>query len=194
MKYKMIVLDLDDTLLRDDLTISPRTKEALMAAQKEGVKVVLASGRPTFGMKPIAKELELEKFGSYILSFNGAKITDCRTEEEIFSSTLSVETVQRLYRISQEEGLSILTYGKDHIITEQSNEYVKIESGLTGMRIQETASFVETVQELGRQNVDGRRSRQGGGSGDKIAAAIGKRTQRHALEAVFPGIHRSGRR
>ncbi|KHF35481.1 Sugar phosphatase YidA [Paenibacillus sp. P1XP2] len=44
MKYKMIVLDLDDTLLRDDLTISPRTKEALMAAQKEGVKVVLASG------------------------------------------------------------------------------------------------------------------------------------------------------
>ncbi|GIO67391.1 Cof-type HAD-IIB family hydrolase [Paenibacillus cookii] len=147
MKYKMIVLDLDDTLLRDDLTISPRTKEALMAAQKEGVKVVLASGRPTFGMKPIAKELELEKFGSYILSFNGAKITDCRTEEEIFSSTLSVETVQRLYRISQEEGLSILTYGKDHIITEQSNEYVEIESGLTGMRIQESASFVETVQE-----------------------------------------------
>lgn len=30
MTYKMIVLDLDDTLLRDDHTISPRTKEALM--------------------------------------------------------------------------------------------------------------------------------------------------------------------
>ena len=47
MAYKMIVLDLDDTLLRDDQTISPRTKDALMRAQAEGVKVVLASGRPT---------------------------------------------------------------------------------------------------------------------------------------------------
>ena len=43
MTYKMIVLDLDDTLLRDDHTISPRTEEALMTAQEQGVKVVLAS-------------------------------------------------------------------------------------------------------------------------------------------------------
>ncbi len=35
MTYKMIVLDLDDTLLRDDHTISPRTKEALMTAQEQ---------------------------------------------------------------------------------------------------------------------------------------------------------------
>ena len=74
MTYKMIVLDLDDTLLRDDHTISPRTKEALMTAQEQGVKVVLASGRPTFGMRNVAKELRLEEYGSFILSFNGAKL------------------------------------------------------------------------------------------------------------------------
>ncbi|MCT6917461.1 MAG: HAD-IIB family hydrolase, partial [Bacillus wiedmannii] len=89
MTYKMIVLDLDDTLLRDDHTISPRTKEALMTAQEQGVKVVLASGRPTFGMRNVAKELRLEEYGSFILSFNGAKIINCKTNEEIFSSTLS---------------------------------------------------------------------------------------------------------
>ncbi|WP_136605776.1 Cof-type HAD-IIB family hydrolase [Paenibacillus dokdonensis] len=147
MKYKMIVLDLDDTLLRDDQTISPRTKEALMNAQKEGVKVVLASGRPTFGMKGIAKELELEKFGSFILSFNGAKIINCLTEEEIFSSTLSVDTVQKLFGISQREKLSMLTYLGDHIVTEDRNEYTDIESGLTGMSIREVDSFVEAVKE-----------------------------------------------
>lgn len=79
MTYKMIVLDLDDTLLRDDHTISPRTKEALMTAQEQGVKVVLASGRPTFGMRNVAKELRLEEYGSFILSFNGAKIINCKT-------------------------------------------------------------------------------------------------------------------
>ncbi|MDP4107992.1 MAG: HAD hydrolase family protein, partial [Bacillota bacterium] len=55
MTYKMIVLDLDDTLLRDDLTISLRTKQSLMEAQEAGVKVVLASGRPTSAMLPIAE-------------------------------------------------------------------------------------------------------------------------------------------
>ena len=61
MNYKMIVLDLDDTLLRDDRTISPRTKQALLDAQAAGVKVVLASGRPTYAMIAIAEELELDR-------------------------------------------------------------------------------------------------------------------------------------
>ena len=99
MTYKMIVLDLDDTLLRDDHTISPRTKEALMTAQEQGVKVVLASGRPTFGMRNVAKELRLEEYGSFILSFNGAKIINCKTNEEIFSSTLSPEIVHNLLKL-----------------------------------------------------------------------------------------------
>lgn len=103
MTYKMIVLDLDDTLLRDDHTISPRTKEALMTAQEQGVKVVLASGRPTFGMRNVAKELRLEEYGSFILSFNGAKIINCKTNEEIFSSTLSPEIVHNLFEISKTE-------------------------------------------------------------------------------------------
>ena len=51
--YKMVVMDMDDTLLRDDHTISEGTKSAIEKAQKMGVKVVLASGRPTYAMKKI---------------------------------------------------------------------------------------------------------------------------------------------
>ncbi|MBQ1241467.1 MAG: HAD hydrolase family protein, partial [Lachnospiraceae bacterium] len=46
-KYNIIVLDLDGTLTNRDKVITPRTKAALMEAQKRGKKVVLASGRPT---------------------------------------------------------------------------------------------------------------------------------------------------
>ncbi|WP_442602345.1 Cof-type HAD-IIB family hydrolase [Paenibacillus sp. KN14-4R] len=146
--YKMIVLDLDDTLLRDDYSISPRTKEALMRAQEAGVKVVLASGRPTYAMLPIAKELELAKYGSFILSFNGAKITNCQTDEVLFSSTLSVETIHEMYAISQREGIEILSYVGDDIITEaRHNKYIHIESELTGMRIVEVESFTSYVQQ-----------------------------------------------
>ncbi|MGQ0518281.1 HAD hydrolase family protein, partial [Bacillus sp. D-CC] len=85
------------------------TKEALMTAQEQGVRVVLASGRPTFGMRNVAKELRLEEYGSFILSFNGAKIINCKTNEEIFS-TLSPEIVHNLFEISKTEDVWIHTY------------------------------------------------------------------------------------
>ena len=52
MNYKIIVLDLDGTLTNRDKVITPRTKQSLMEAQKRGIKVVLASGRPTYAPAP----------------------------------------------------------------------------------------------------------------------------------------------
>ncbi|MBM7702082.1 Cof-type HAD-IIB family hydrolase [Metabacillus iocasae] len=147
MTYKMIVLDLDDTLLRDDQTISPRTKEALMKAQEMGVKVVLASGRPTYAMTHIAEELRLKEYGSFILSFNGAKIINCQTNEELFSSTLPPETVHRLYDISRRENVWIHTYVGNDIVTEEENEFTDVEGNLTGMPIVKVEHFVNAVNE-----------------------------------------------
>lgn len=145
MTYKMIVLDLDDTLLTDEHIISERTKQALMDAQKMGVKVVLASGRPTYAMWPIAKELSLAEYGSFILSFNGGKITNCKTNEEIFSSTLSVKEVGKLYDLSKREGVYIHTYVGDEIITDQENPYTAIESEITGLPVKVVDNFAEAV-------------------------------------------------
>ncbi|PGT84839.1 MULTISPECIES: Cof-type HAD-IIB family hydrolase [Bacillaceae] len=145
MTYKMIVLDLDDTLLCDDHTISSRTKEALMKAQEQGVKVVLASGRPTFGMRDYANELLLHKFGSYILSFNGGKIINCSSNEEMFSSTLSAESVHQLFDISRRENVFIHTYIGDEIITMDENPFTKKESTLTGLPIKMVSDFVQSV-------------------------------------------------
>jgi Cof subfamily protein (haloacid dehalogenase superfamily) len=145
MTYKMIVLDLDDTLLQDDHTISIRTKKALMDAQQQGVKVVLASGRPTYAMYDIADELKLKEYGSFILSFNGAKITNCQSDEELFSSTLPPEMVHRLYDISRQENVWIHTYVGDFIVTESMNQYTNIEGDITGMEIMEVDSFVDTI-------------------------------------------------
>ena len=51
MKYKMIVTDLDDTLLNSEKKISPIDLQAIMKAQEAGIKFILCSGRPTFAMK-----------------------------------------------------------------------------------------------------------------------------------------------
>ncbi|PPA69848.1 Cof-type HAD-IIB family hydrolase [Jeotgalibacillus proteolyticus] len=145
MNYKMIVLDMDDTLLRDDHSLSDRTKTALMKVQEEGVKVVLASGRPTYAMLDVAEELKLADYGSYILSFNGAKIINAKTNEEIFASTLSPETAHELYEISKRENVGIHTYVEDFIVTEKQNPYSEIESDITGLPVKLVDDFKEYV-------------------------------------------------
>ena len=45
MKYKLVAIDLDDTLLKDDLTISERVKKAIKASIDKGILVTFATGR-----------------------------------------------------------------------------------------------------------------------------------------------------
>ena len=54
MAIKAIVMDIDGTLLTSEKKISPKTRQALVAAQKQGLSLILASGRPTNGMRTLA--------------------------------------------------------------------------------------------------------------------------------------------
>ena len=68
MGYKLLVLDLDGTLTNSNKQITQHTLETLKRAQEKGIKIVLASGRPTYGVAPIADKIELGKYEGYILS------------------------------------------------------------------------------------------------------------------------------
>ena len=65
MDYKLIALDIDGTLTNSKKEITPRTRYALMEAQKQGKKIILASGRHPVGIMPIAKDLMLDRFGGF---------------------------------------------------------------------------------------------------------------------------------
>lgn len=69
MAIKTIVMDIDGTLLTSEKKISPKTRQALVAAQKQGLSLILASGRPTNGMRPLADELEMAHYNGHLLSF-----------------------------------------------------------------------------------------------------------------------------
>ena len=83
MKYKLIVLDLDGTLTNSKKVITPRNREILIRVQEQGVRLVLASGRPTYGIVPLANELRMNEFGGFILSYNGGEIINWGTQEMI---------------------------------------------------------------------------------------------------------------
>ncbi|NSI94051.1 HAD family phosphatase [[Clostridium] symbiosum] len=136
--YEIIVLDLDGTLTNRDKVITPKTKKALMEIQERGKKIVLASGRPTDGVMPLARELMLEKYGSYILSFNGGMITNCRTGEAVFSRLLPVEANAKIIGLAEEERVTILTYDGHTLITNDAESpYSKLENKINSMEVRQ---------------------------------------------------------
>lgn len=147
MKYKMIVTDMDDTLLNSNGEVSEENKAAIIRAQEKGVKFILASGRPTFAMKKIAEELKLDEFGSYMLSYNGAIVTECKEWTEWYKEALSKEEAHQLYEFSADNKVHIITYLKDQIVSETESEYIDVELKLTGMPHNKIDCFKTTVSE-----------------------------------------------
>ncbi|MBD0401832.1 Cof-type HAD-IIB family hydrolase [Flammeovirga sp. EKP202] len=143
--YKMLVLDMDDTLLTDDHIISERNKEMLLKAQDEGVKVVLASGRPTPAMLSYARELELDRYGSYIISYNGGALIDMVDESVIYSQSLSVQNIHDLYDFASKNNVDIITYSSDSIYSASHSEYIQVEIDLTKMDFEKVTDFKEAV-------------------------------------------------
>ena len=145
-QYRLVVLDLDGTLTNNKKEITPRTKAALLRYQEQGGRIVLASGRPTYGVWPLAEELELDRYGSYILSFNGAVITECRTGTELFRRELPADVPALLASMAAEYGTSLLTYQDKYICTETPDDiYVQKEVICTKMEVRKLGNFARDV-------------------------------------------------
>ena len=145
MKYQVLVLDLDGTLTNSKKEITEPTRQALIEIQEAGKIVVLASGRPINGVAPLAKALRMDRFGGYMLSFNGARITKCSTGEIIYNRTVPREIIRPVYEyVKTFPGLDIISYTDTQIISGiRPNRYVEIESGINSMEIISVQDFPE---------------------------------------------------
>lgn len=146
MEYEILVLDLDGTLTNSEKKITPATRDALIKIQENGKKVVLASGRPTYGVLPLAHELKLNEYGSYILSFNGARITDCHSHNLLFNKTVPDGILPGLFEIVKEFPVDIITYTDDKIISGNTlTKYTELESRINHMPVVQSADFVGDI-------------------------------------------------
>ena len=136
MKYKLLVLDVDGTLLNDEREISKRTLAALLKVQQMGVRIVLASGRPTYGLMPLAKTHELGNYGGFVLSYNGCQLIKAQNGEILFERRINPEMLPYLEKKARKNGFAIFTYHDDTLITDSpDNEYIKNEALLNNLKI-----------------------------------------------------------
>ncbi|KXG10143.1 Cof-type HAD-IIB family hydrolase [Anoxybacillus rupiensis] len=99
MERYLIALDLDGTLLKDDKTISPLTKQVIFRAKEAGHIVVIATGRPYRASKMYYEELHLT---TPIVNFNGAFVHHPRNDSwGIRHSPLNLETIKEIIEVSE---------------------------------------------------------------------------------------------
>ena len=109
-KIKLLVSDLDGTLLNSKKEISPGNLQALKKCQSKNIIVTVATGRPSYKAKEFIKSLEFEKTNGYLISYNGALITECKTNKIIFSSFIPKEIVQQIIKKTTEMEIPIIFY------------------------------------------------------------------------------------
>ncbi len=146
MKYKLLVLDVDGTLLNSEKEISARTLATLLKVQQMGVRIVLASGRPTLGLESVAEKLELGRYGGFVLSYNGGQIINQKSGEVMFEKRIDPEMIPYLEKKAKKNGFAILTYQGERLITDRpDNEHVLWEAYLNKLKLVKAERFAEAV-------------------------------------------------
>ncbi len=161
---------MDGTLLNDHHEVPEDVQHALDEAKRQGIKIVLCSGRPIGGMRSYIKALNLEEEGDFVIAYNGAFVQDTHTNEVVAELSLGHEDLVKLYDLSIELKTPMHFFDVDGLYTPNSDisEFTVLESYINKiplsyrqvsdvpttlsipkiMFIDEPTSLNQTIQEL----------------------------------------------
>ena len=143
LKTGIIALDLDDTLLRDDLSISDYTVSVLRRKAEQGTFITMCSGRPADSILPYVRRLDLAglKTGRFLISQNGTSILDLHLRTEIYSRMADVEMLVETTRIMLDRGMTVEVCDASTIYVPVLNAQTEKDAQLSGLKLQYIPDF-----------------------------------------------------
>lgn len=149
MDFKLLVLDVDGTLLNSNREISERTIKTLKKVQQNGVRIALATGRPTYGVLPYAKAIDLDFNDGFIISYNGAKVLEASTGKVLFERTIDPRMVPYLEKQAERSGCALAFYENDEVVaTDTDNPHIVDEAQMNNMTLRHVDSIAEAMAHL----------------------------------------------
>lgn len=123
---------MDGTLLNDRHEVPADVKSTLAEAKKQGIKIVLCSGRPIVGMRKYIEELNLMEVDDYAIAFNGAFTQNTNTDEIAAQFLLTHQDLTELYNLSKEFNTPMHFYDMENVYTPNADisKYTVLESYL----------------------------------------------------------------
>ena len=128
--YKLIVVDMDGTLLDENKNISHRCQEDIKKLKEKGKKIVLATGRPLDGVLRYVELLDLFDEDDYIVTYNGALVQSTKKGHVLLNKPLSLDSYKELYDVSKQLGVNIHALTDSSVLTPKNNQYTGVESSI----------------------------------------------------------------
>ncbi len=137
MAYEILALDIDGTITDSNRELPEAVRQGLIDIQKAGKKIVLATGRADSGVASLIKELEMDKYGSFVATYNGAKLRQCDTNEIISNQTFPHEMIRPVLEVIRcYPDVDLSTVTTDAMYSGiKPNKYTELESGICGFPI-----------------------------------------------------------
>jgi hypothetical protein len=130
VKYRLLIVDIDGTLVGRDGGISVENKEAVIKAGRSGVQVVLSTGRVPRACLGIVRELLLD---GYHIFFDGALVSDPEQEHEIYVHPLKKEMVKQAVEFARQNEIYLELFSAIKYFVERKTRATRIHGELMGI-------------------------------------------------------------
>ena len=146
MDFKLIALDIDGTLLNSNKELTPHTRYALIEAQRQGKRIIIASGRHPVGVVPLANDLMLGRYGGFIMAFGGGKIIDCTTGKTVVSKLFPKEYLPDIVGVLKDSNITVMVHDERKIFANNRvNDYTYVERDILKMDMIAVDDFISAV-------------------------------------------------
>lgn len=130
MNYKLVMLDVDGTLINETKTISPRVRKAIEQAQRMGVIVTLCTGRLAVTCRDIVEELNLDSYGVY---YSGALLKNVLRGNTLRKHTLPAHVAAELVLFARQHQLYLEVHTEEAYLYELEDAYSDFQAETLGV-------------------------------------------------------------
>ncbi|WP_031516695.1 Cof-type HAD-IIB family hydrolase [Desulfofalx alkaliphila] len=142
-KYKLIAVDMDDTLLTSDLRLSQFSLETVRRVREKGIHITLATGRMFSSVKPYAKQLGINL---PLITYQGALVKNALSGEVLLHRPVPLELAQGVIAALNKYGYHINLYVDDQLyveeITPEARRYAEI-CGIEAKAVGDLRQFLQ---------------------------------------------------
>lgn len=142
-QVQLIAIDLDGTLLNNDLQISDRAQRAIRAAGENGVKVTLCTGRMYASARLYALELGLDL---PLITYNGALVKTSGSGDVLYHRTVPVELARQVVQLGRKYRCQINVYHQDRLYVENISDRAKLYASRTNVRLYHVHDLIEFLE------------------------------------------------
>ncbi len=121
-RIRLVALDLDGTLIGEDLMLRPRVREAVATAQAQGVAVTIVTGRMFAAAKPFVQALGVR---GPIVCYQGAAIFDAESGATLRETPVQQDVTHDVLQWAHARGVHAQCYADDTLYVDEINRFSK---------------------------------------------------------------------